>query len=182
MSRAIKHSVGPDLDRQNVLWLGSHGAVKLNFLVYIRQYTYPNENFEYSYPLNDSCNLNPCHNECFLCTTLLPQFIGPHHQMMAELYRCFPSSCLSSFVHTLTQSFDYHLFSPKFHKLMFINFSPKFEYRFCPVNVNQDGHHLFVCTCGHSNSVICHPTLLSFIFIYILLLSSSGPSSNMRFV
>ena len=34
-----------------VLWLLSHVAVKLNFPPYIRRYTSPNENFEYSYPL-----------------------------------------------------------------------------------------------------------------------------------
>ena len=35
----------------DVLRLRSRVAVKLNFLPHIRQYTYQNENFEYSYPL-----------------------------------------------------------------------------------------------------------------------------------
>ena len=34
-----------------VLRLCSRVAVKLNFRTYIRQYTSPNKNFEYSYPL-----------------------------------------------------------------------------------------------------------------------------------
>ena len=33
-------------------WLRSRVTVKLNFRPYIRRYTSPNENFEYSYPLN----------------------------------------------------------------------------------------------------------------------------------
>ena len=35
----------------HVLQLRSRVAVKLNFRPYIQQYTSPNENFEYSYPL-----------------------------------------------------------------------------------------------------------------------------------
>ena len=35
--------------------LRSRVAVKLNFRPYIRRYTFPNENFEYSYPLNVIC-------------------------------------------------------------------------------------------------------------------------------
>ena len=34
------------------LWFHQCVAVKLNFRPYIRRYTSPNENFEYSYPLN----------------------------------------------------------------------------------------------------------------------------------
>ena len=34
----------------------------------------------------------------------------------------------------------YHLICSKFHILItFIKLSPKFEYVFCPMNVNQDG-------------------------------------------
>ena len=36
----------------HVLRLDSHFAVTLNFRLYNRGYTSPNENFEYSYPLN----------------------------------------------------------------------------------------------------------------------------------
>ena len=36
----------------HVLRLHSHVAVKLNFRLYIRRHTSPNENFEYSYPLS----------------------------------------------------------------------------------------------------------------------------------
>ena len=36
----------------HVLLLRLRVAVKLNFRTYIRQYTSPNENFEYSYPLS----------------------------------------------------------------------------------------------------------------------------------
>ena len=35
----------------HVLRLGLRVAVQLNFRPYIRRYTSPNENFEYSYPL-----------------------------------------------------------------------------------------------------------------------------------
>ena len=42
-------------------------AVKLNFRPYIRRYTSPNENFEYSYPLN----LSPTKNGVFL-------YFGPY--------------------------------------------------------------------------------------------------------
>ena len=38
----------------HVLRLRSRVAIKLNFRPYIRRYTSPNENFEYSYPLNDT--------------------------------------------------------------------------------------------------------------------------------
>ena len=40
----------------HVLRLRSRVAVKLNFRPYIRRYTSPNENFEYSYPLNYTQN------------------------------------------------------------------------------------------------------------------------------
>ena len=42
----------------HVLWIRLHVAVKLNFRPYIRRYTSPNENFEYSYPLNIIIILN----------------------------------------------------------------------------------------------------------------------------
>ena len=44
----------------HVLRLRSRVAVKLNFRPYIRRYTSPNENFEYSYPLNFT--LHPPHS------------------------------------------------------------------------------------------------------------------------
>ena len=44
----VRYTVG-----NHVLRLRSPVTVKLNFQPYIRQYTSPNENFEYSYPLNE---------------------------------------------------------------------------------------------------------------------------------
>ena len=41
----------------HVLRLRSRLPAKLNFRLYIRRYTSPNENFEYSYPLNDMIQL-----------------------------------------------------------------------------------------------------------------------------
>ena len=42
----------------------------------------------------------------------------------------------------------------------------------------QNGHHLSVCTCGHSTLVIYYPIYSK--FIYGLLPSNSGSSSNMH--
>ena len=41
----------------HVLWLRLRVAVKLNYRPYIRRYTSPNENFEYSYPLSHTWKL-----------------------------------------------------------------------------------------------------------------------------
>ena len=49
----------------HVLRLRLHVAVKLNFRPYIRQYTSPNENFEYSYPL--IIYFGPFNLQLFIC-------------------------------------------------------------------------------------------------------------------
>ena len=127
----------------------------------------------------------------------------------------------------------YHPISYKFHIwITVIKLWPKFEYRCCPMNDNQDGcqngRHLWsVCTCGHINLVIFQMSYMDYFdqtlsnmgsvrrtinkmvekiataclfslvdtltesfsitgfpsnFIYDLLVSNSGPSSNKRFV
>ena len=46
----------------HVLRLHIHVTIKLNFRPYIREYTSPNENFEYSYPLIILIVLGLCYN------------------------------------------------------------------------------------------------------------------------
>ena len=50
--------------------------VKLNFRLYIRQYTFPNENFDYSYPLSDFVLI--LHGkECCFCSAVIAASVKP---------------------------------------------------------------------------------------------------------
>ena len=75
-----------------------------------------------------------------------------------------------------TTSFFYQSFS-KFHIwIASIKLSLKFEYKFCPTKVNQDGQrngrHLLVCIYRHSTLVIYYPIAAKF-HIYITFISLS---------
>ena len=68
-----------------VLQLRLRVAVKLNFRPYIRRYTSPNENFEYSYPLNDTRRyrwllLALSHEEARCNISTLTRYIISDHQ------------------------------------------------------------------------------------------------------
>ena len=81
------------IPRNMIINLGLRVAVKLNSLPYIRRYTSPNENFEYSYPLNVSLTQEP-HTKTMHC------FIS----IMAQAVQC-NSSQHSSFLSLLLLDF-----------------------------------------------------------------------------
>ena len=68
----------------HVLRLRLRVAVKLNFRPYIRRYTSPNENFEYSYPLNDIASTFM--RRCFDVMCLLGNFEFEKHNKPQNNY------------------------------------------------------------------------------------------------
>ena len=108
--------------------------------------------------------------------------------MLAELY-CFWLVCLSVHCPSVRGHSNSVIFNPissKFHIwIAFINFSFKFEYRFCSTPDNQDGRqhgrHLSISAVVVT---LTHSFLIGFLpnFIYELLPSSFCSSSNMGFV